>query len=370
MNQEQKKITKEDLELLGLFKQKYCYAIVREDSILENQNSKMENMAKGAQHKGPITLDEDGKGHLKFVKLDETVPDRGQHFVNDAMGFKYSSVQEDICTSFLKSIQNKEDFDSLHYSFEIFERHGQQITGTVSDNYLHDPEAGVLKEFVLSMDKKKVMSYDYVLVDDEEYYDKVQKNRNNENILKNLVEFYTRYGVKEENAKAFILNLVAFDLITGNWDRKSNPTNLVMIKYSNGDVKPFNMDYGRSLVMELPYKDYYDLKAKNYDDESDEEKLEFIELRAECDCDKIKVNNPSVFDTTNMKDTVQFLLDQGFEPFQINRKKMEEGHKKLLEKIKKYKGDDLIMMTEVQIEMLRQFMEDENLKKLWEDVKE
>lgn len=335
-----------------------------EDGVLIINKRRLEEDAKGLQHKGPVIIDEHT---MKFLKLDEINPKRNLRF-KDYLDYHYSSISEDIASSFLSCVDKRENFESLYYSFQIVEHDGKQMTGSLSDNYLYSPDEAELHEKVLSVPGAK-SDLDDIKVDHEEFVEKVIDERDNEVVFKSMVEYFKRYDVDEEEAEEFILNQAAFDIMTCNIDRKSNSTNFVFVRdYKTKKTKPLNMDYGRCLVMEVGLDSYQLLKnAKPMDGETlDDVYNETIEFYMDSNISRGSIfNSPNSIGDSDLKQSVDFVLSKGFKPFELDEKKMDQKFSHLLKKVESYNHGELKLFTELKIGMFKKILNHKEIRRLW-----
>lgn len=225
----------------------------------------------------------------------------------------------------------------MSYEFEVVSEGGQLITGTSSENYILP---GYL-EFILS-EKDEIQEseqgiYNQHFVSYREYKANIYGGWDNENVLNKLIEYFKRYGVNEKLAKDFILKQGAFDLITGNMDRKRNATNFVFIAKSEAEVIPVNMDYGRCLQMAGT-------------DETGE-----VELETQASI----FNNEETFG-----ENVAFLIAEGLKPLELNVEKIAFELETLYQKVHQL-APDLEDFARRKGETLLKILQHQQVKSMW-----
>ena len=68
--------------------------------------------------------------------------------------------------------------------------------------------------------------------------------------------------------------------------------------------------------------------------------------------------------TGKLKETVDFLFDNGFQPFEVDKQALDSRLKTLEDKVDGF-NIGISNFTKVKTEMLRQMMNDSQLKRLW-----
>ena len=274
----------------------------------------------GNQFKGDLIIEEGEDISKKFVKLDALNPSiRGKW--KHGLDNSNSSITEDICSKFIENISNI-SIKSVKYNFEVFKMSDEIETGTVSDNFM---EEGYFQEMRIAPNSELENNPNFKVSFDE-YYNKIAIKSDKEELLNNMIEFFGRYKVPKDKAKNFIIQQAALDLILDNQDRKENPSNIIFLVPVRDDqeIIPLNMDYGRCLQVlwtrtsesrasELPDID-------NIIDEIAEERLGHF-------------SGGGLFGGRDLKESVDFLLDNGFEPFDFNKEQFFKSFDYLEEKV-------------------------------------
>ena len=336
--------------------------VTLEDRKLTINQSRLEEDSRGVQHKGPILIkDSQNNIHMKYIKLDEINMKTGLYAL-DAYDYQYPSISEDICSAFLENITPRDSFSSLHYSFQAINNNGQVKTGVVSDNYLYggSEHFGTYEQY-LSIEDNKIQVGDDVKVKHEDFVKNVIDTSNNQQILDFMINSFEKYGVEKEEAKQFIIQQAAYDLIIGNTDRKGNSTNFIfLIDEQTGKTTPYNIDYGRGLVS--GYGEKYESTAQDQGFTEEDFKMDAelaISMSSLTEAGGIFGGS-----TGKLKETVDFLFDNGFQPFEVDRQALDSRLKTLEDKVDGF-NIGISNFTKVKTEMLRQMMNDSQLKRLW-----
>lgn len=305
------------------------------------------NNALGVQLKGPIIVNSLNYGlKIKFLKTDELNPKKNLHYIKESYDVLYPSISEDIVSKLISNIDinDSKELNSVLYDFHFI--NGDK-TGSLSDNFVED---GYFEQVIT---EPRHSGY---IVNHDDFVNKIIDNRNFDEILNNLNHFYQKSSESNIDFKSFILKQAALDLITGNKDRKGNSTNFVFIENFNGDVKPINIDYGRCLQIMWYEKTE---NAKLNDDDLDDFVNDFTE-------DSIVgggIFSPSY--SGDIKKSVDFILNNGFKPFNININKMNIDLKELENKTKNTK---LEYYVKCKIKLLNNMLNNNEIKRLWRDV--
>ena len=359
-------VKSEDLNAPYAGEPKYLPASYENDGTLNLSEQPNQLYFKGVQLKGMVTVvNEDGTCEDKFVKFDSINPKENGEFY-DFHDFKYSSVSESLVSAFIDASENDALFESVSYDFEKFNVQGKVVTGTLSNPY---NKGGI--EIILSQDDRKIKNPadNFILESNEEYVQGVVDCPSNDLILKNMTNYLKMAGVNESDAKHFIIQQAGFDMLMGNKDRKENPSNFVVVQHPNGMVKPVNMDYGRCL---FDKKNSPHLKtgmwSKNQENnqQMDDENIEFM---AETSMNGMLSDN-GIFSSGMdyyLKKNVDFIMDNGFQPFVLDKKKM---HDKMDSIIEKTHGTEMEKYTKFKVKIMKQMLQNENLNRLWVDINE
>ena len=277
----------------------------------------------GNQFKGDLIIDNKGFTFKKFVKLDRLNPLINGHW-RHGMDYSNSSITEDICSRFIESISNT-GIKSVLYNFSIFDLGNGIETGTISDNYM---EENVSEELAIAPNSEREDMKNFRVTFDE-YYDNVATENDYNKILESMIDFFGRYRVKPDVAKKFIIQQAGLDLILGNEDRKKNPSNFIFLIPSSikKDVIPLNMDYGRCL--QIFWTETSESRIEDMPDSED--------VINEIVMDEVKnFSGGGLFGGNNLKESVDFLIDNGFRPFNLDKEKFLASFNNLEEKISKH----------------------------------
>lgn len=271
----------------------------------ENHHIKIEDdfgntNVNGLQWKGAISVN----NQAYFAKLDDLNPTVNGEW-EKRYDVQYSSVSEAIASALIKNIKTKDNFDSVEYQFSTFDLKGRQTSGTISKNYLRENES----ERVLAIGRKMDP---HTLITTDEYAEQIM-DVSTQDRFDHFIKYFTDHNVPYEHAKQFLIKQAAFDILTGNVDRLGNPSNFI-IAYDNKNEtgRLVNFDYGRSLQMT-----WTDTTEEKYD-------LEWLKDDLDDFSNELTSNNDSIISSLSKKDSIQFLKDNGFEPFQIDMKSLKE----------------------------------------------
>ena len=82
------------------------------------------------------------------------------------------------------------------------------------------------------------------------------------------------------------------------------------------------------------------------------------------------LSNNGIFSSgidSDLKKHVDFLMDNGFQPFLLDKKKMDKKMNSILEKTH---GTEVEKYTKFKAKIMKQMLQNENLNRLWVDVNE
>lgn len=263
----------------------------------------------GLQHKGAIAIGNEAY----FAKLDDLNPSINGKW-EDSFDVQYSSLSETLSAIFAKNIKNKHNFDCVDYQFGIFNIKGDVKSGTISKNFLKENES----ERVLALGRK---TDPHTLITTDDYAENIM-DVNTQARLDNLLKYFTEHNVPYEHAKEFLINQAAFDIMLGNTDRLGNPSNFI-IAYNNKTEtgRLVNFDFGRTLPM---------IWTQTTEDKYD---MSWLDEDLEDYSNALSHNNDSILSSFSYNEALQFLKDNGFEPFEIDIDNFKKDLKELNDKI-------------------------------------
>lgn len=263
----------------------------------------------GLQHKGAIAIGNEAY----FAKLDDLNPSINGKW-EDSFDVQYSSLSETLSAIFARNIKNKLNFDCVDYQFGIFNIKGDVKSGTISKNFLKENES----ERVLALGRK---TDPHTLITTDDYAENIM-DVNTQARLDNLLKYFTEHNVPYEHAKEFLINQAAFDIMLGNTDRLGNPSNFI-IAYNNKTEtgRLVNFDFGRTLPM---------IWTQTTEDKYD---MSWLDEDLEDYSNALSHNNDSILSSFSYNVALQFLKDNGFEPFEIDIDNFKKDLKELNDKI-------------------------------------
>lgn len=245
---------------------------------------------------------------------------------------------------FCKQYSGTSTCHNVQYEFTQVLDGDKATYGTTSASYVNIHEV----EHTLSASSK--IDGHLQLMDIESYASDII-DTSVENRFHNLKNICINNGVEKDDAHNFILDQMAFDVLTGNTDRLYNPQNFIIMKTENSS-RLVNMDYGRT------YSLYWtDTTESKYD----------IDMYLEDDLDDFVKNTLRAQDSYlagyNQKEIVQFLEENQYEPFLVNKEKMLDELEQFTTEIKET-NPPFAKFALVKIEMVKSVMESELFKKL------
>lgn len=263
----------------------------------------------GLQHKGAIAIGNEAY----FAKLDDLNPTVNGTW-EDNFDVQYSSLSESLSAIFARNIKNKPNFDCVDYQFGIFNIKGDVKSGTISKNFLKENES----ERVLAIDRK---TDPHTLITTDDYAENIM-DVNTQTRLDNLLKYFTGHNVPYEDAKDFLINQAAFDIMLGNTDRLGNPSNFI-IAYNNKTEtgRLVNFDFGRTLPMI-----WTQTTENNYD-------MSWLDEDLKDYTDALSHDNDSILSSLSHNEALQFLKDNGFKPFEVDIDGFKKDLKELNDKI-------------------------------------
>lgn len=281
-----------------------------------------------------------------FIKLDDLNPNTKGEWLPD-YDKRYSCVSERLASIFVNNIQERVHFHNVQYEFTKVLDGDIATYGTTSASYVNTHEV----EHTLSSSSK--IDGHLQLMDIESYASDII-DTSVETRFHNLKNICMNNGVRDNDAHNFILDQIAFDVLTGNTDRLYNPQNFIIMKTENSS-RLVNMDYGRT------YSLYWtDTTENNYD----------IDMDLDEDIDDFVENTLSAQDSYlagyNHNEIVQFLEENQYEPFLVNKEKMLDELEQFATEIKEI-NPPFAKFALVKIEMAKSVMESELFKNLTQE---
>ena len=313
---------------------------------------------KGAQLKGPVFILDQEQVDNRFLKLDTISKRHGDNFYLQAeYDVSYSSVVESIVSCFVESMVADADFPCLTYRFEkvIPKVNAQPITGTSSPNYVR---TGCLESVLTD---RSAMAFEKYLVEYDEFEQAIKNKSENQAILSSMIAFFTRFGLSEQAAKAFIVKQAAFDLLLGNEDRKGNSTNFVfLVGFEN--VQPYNMDFGRCL--RIPdWKEQMEQAMQRFQGTAEWQEI-IVDFK-----DQIKQSHQlGILGNDSYAKNIDFLFEHGFQPFQIDFGLLQEKLNHCVARIQTLEPK-LATFAQAKADLLLALLADTDAKRLWEEVR-
>ena len=307
------------------------------NGILEIEGAFGNKQSNGVQHKGMI----DYEGQPKFLKLDDINPEKGVFEAN--YNVMYSSVSEAIVSTFVKNMVEDDKFDCVKYEFVKVSRNGKLTSGTIADNFLRENE---IEEVLASQENANTQ------ISIDEYADNIYEV-NSETRLNQLINYAENLGVKD--SKHFFIQQAGFDVLMGNTDRLSNPSNFVFAYNTESkETRLVNMDYGRCLQT----IQWHDMAEANYQPEYLEEDLD----------DYVKnvfSRNDSIVSSSKINESIEFLKEHGFEQFQID---LQQTFLDLDELKNQFEGTGFEKFATVKIETMKAVLQSEKIQELITDI--
>lgn len=300
----------------------------------------------GMQQKDFINLD----GDDKFAKLDTLSPNQAGNW-KDRYDFQYSSVSEAMVSCLTNNIKNPTG-RTVDYQFNTFKIDGETVSGTISNNFLVDKH-----EFEINMGINGDHGHGQ-FESNNQYAEEIVDASPNDR-LNNMTKRFVEAGVDESEARKFLVQQAGFDVLVGNNDRLENPGNFsVVYNHKEGTAEPLNMDYGRCL--QLPT--WTNTMEENLDMNAD-----FIDEMNEENAEDLLGESMSITGSSHPAKSLEFLKENGFEPFQID---MEGFKHDLAELNDKIQASDLPFKKFAQMKMnaFEQVFEREDTQALFEDA--
>lgn len=321
----------------------YITATEEQNVIALNEEQKFGNRnIQGMQYKDVISLD---KKHL-FVKLDELNPTINGKWDN-RFDYQYSSVSEAVVSCLTRHIQD-ENFYSVDYKFRTFTHLDTVMTGTISEIFLKENEV----EQILSTGHTNNPN---TSIDINTYATEIADKPVHES-YKALLHAFVDNGVPEDDAKDFLMKQAAFDIIVGNEDRMTNPSNFVSsYNIKTKTSRPINLDYGRAL--QIPIWTRTTEQNYQFDEWFDEDIQGFT--------DSVLQKNTSLLYGLNNKESLEFLKTNGFQPFSIN---LDAVHKDLDDLYDLFDRGPVAKFGKVKIELMKSILEHPLVKELYIDT--
>ena len=342
--------------LKGLKGSEYILAERNDSGIVEfNRSQTFGNTnINGLQSKGMARIFTGEQYEDRFIKLDTLAPKHG-HW-EDNFDYKYSSISETMVSLFLKNTQEKDNFESVMYDFDIYEQKGHQFSGTTSKNFLEGEDEMELlysTPHPVEGETTAIGLSDFI----ERHIDKPQSKAER---LEGFIKGFEQAGVNPRKARSFLVQQAGFDLLMGNQDRLNNPGNFVF-KYNQAtkSLTPLNLDYGRCLQIKWPqttedkyvkdefYQEDVEDYAKNFSDGSDS----IIGDKMAAKPDELK----------------GILKDFGFQPFHVNLTQLKADLNEFRDKVL---ASDLPIdnFVNIKVDAFVESLENGPYKDLYKDV--
>lgn len=296
----------------------------------------------GLQHKGAIQINNESY----FAKLDDLNPTVNGQW-EKRFDVQYSSLSEALSSILIKNIQSKKDFDSVEYEFATFNINGKSSTGTISKNYLRDNELERVLAIGRTVDP-------HTLITTDEYAEKIM-DVSNQDRFDHFIKYFTDHNVPYDHAKSFLIQQAAFDIMTGNNDRLGNPSNFIIAyndKTQTGRL--INFDYGRTLPLL-----WTEMTETNYD-------MSWLEEDIESNAKNINLDNDSIISSLTKEQTIEFLKQNGFKPFEINMDNLKKDLESL-NKIIQNSNVPFRKFAEVKIKSFEKTFEQPLMKQFYVD---
>ena len=160
---------------------------------------------------------------------------------------------------------------------------------------------------------------------------------------------------KTAREKAQYIQQAGFDVLMGNTDRLSNPSNFVFAYNTESkETRLVNMDYGRCLQT----IQWHDMAEANYQPEYLEEDLD--------DCVKnVFSRNDSIVSSSKINESIEILKEHGFEQFQID---LQQTFLDLDELKNQFEGTGFEKFATVKIETMKAVLQSEKIQELITDI--
>lgn len=318
------------------------------DIILDSSKPFGNARLEGMQQKGMINLD----GQEVFAKLDSLSPlvmgGWKPHF-----DYEYSSISESVVSCLVRNMKHDDKFKCTDYKFEIFKHGNNQLTGTISDNFL-EPYSDEQILTSSRTDKK-------LLVDLETYADSIVDKPINQR-LDNLIDMFGKALVNPDDAKYFLIQQAGFDVLTGNNDRLNNPSNFIFAQKTL-DSKvvtgiPLNADYGRCLQMRTwthTMEDRYEFDPEYYQDDIYDFGHEMV------------YTSDAICNSSSLTSSIEFLKANHFKPFEID---MDGLHNDLNDLLNKIQASEIPCQkyAKMKINAFESVLSSPEMSQLWTDT--
>lgn len=312
--------------------------------VFDSQDRFGDTHTQGAQHKGMSFLDDE----KVFVKLDDIHPNKGVW--EPPYDFNYSSISEAIVSAFVDACEPDEKFDNVFYDLTVFEQNGKLSSGSISKPFLKENEVERLLSSEDTLNTRPLMSI-------EDYRDHIVDVKT-EDRMKKLIDVFSQ-TMPEDDVKHFLIQQAGFDLLTGNQDRLHNPSNFVIaINAETGAGRLINMDYGRCLQM----NDWGDMYEANMSTEN-----EFYQETVS-DSSKNFINKTdSILSGKTLNESLEYLTDNGFQPFKVDIEKLQENFENLETKFDTYEIQ-CRNFAHTKLDAFKVLLESDKLKGLWQEA--
>lgn len=275
-----------------------------------------DNGLKGNQHKDVLEI----AGVPHMIKRDNVNPESGIGWKNDNYDFAYASVAETIVSIFAQHLAPREDFVSARYDFVVLDDQFTQQSASASPLFTSPSQSDFVLTDARGLDRK-------VLISLEEFGDNLVDKKPRERFF-DLVKLFAGFdGIDEAQAASFLAHQVAFDIVTLNQDRHENPGNIgLVIDELTDQAQLINYDFGRCLP--TPTNLWTEQYEANYtDDMLAEDLADYAKDRT------LAQANHSLLNGLTFEESLAFIKEQGFQPFELDRTGFDQAAQALLETI-------------------------------------
>lgn len=284
--------------------------------ILESGQTFGDNLLKGNQHKD-VFLQE---GQPVMVKRDNVNPEFGDAWEAGNYDYSYSSVAETLVSILIENLSGLDTASHARYQFLMIDDGKSLQSGTLSPFLTKETEV----DWVLSDPRQRERK---VLTDLETFAQKIVDSPPLER-FHYLVKLYSSFdGIDEPQARAFLRDQIALDILTLNQDRHTNAGNYaVVFDQVSGQARLINYDYGRSLPTPVPWSDRTE---QAYVDDYLLEDME-DDIRSN---NRLKNRHHSLLVGLDFETILAFLQEEGFQPFRLNRAQFEKECQDFLQQL-------------------------------------
>lgn len=284
--------------------------------VLEHHEIFGDNLLKGNQHKD-VFLHE---GKAVMVKRDNVNPEFGDDWEPGNYDYSYSSVAETLVSILIDNLSGLNTDSHARYQFLMIDDGKTVQSGTLSPLLTKETEV----DWVLSDPRQRERK---VLIDLETFAAKIVDSPPLER-FHYLVQLYSSFdGIDEPQARAFLRDQIALDILTLNQDRHTNAGNYaVVFDEVTGHARLINYDYGRSLPTPVPWSDR--TEEAYVDDYLTEDMEDDIRNNS-----RLKNRHHSLLVGLDFETILAFLQEEGFQPFRLNCPQFEQDCQDFLQQL-------------------------------------